>query len=658
MYTVYPPLKEQRAIVSYLGRKLAEVNEFITKKKRLIECLKEQKTSIVNKAITRGTNPDVHMKDTGIYWLREVPSEWTVKKFAHCTKIRSGQVDPKLEPYRDMTLIAPNHIESGTGTLLYTETAKEQGAESGKYLYKDNEVIYSKIRPHLKKVCLASGNGICSADMYPIKPIAELLPEFLVYFMLCEKFSAYTVDMSMRVAMPKINREDLTKSFVAYPNCALQKKIVSYIQSESKKIDDVINKTQHEIDIILEFRNTLISDVVTGKVCVSNASDRKIQTGTTLKSNKPLVTISTANNLSASMKAMQAAMKPALQMREAMERALRPAMQMQEAMQEALEPFRKQQEFISRQMKEIVRPSKIMCDYLAEIAAQNQRIFNESFAGIKLEASINASWANAIEEVNFKTQISDALSQIYKSNLQTEKLFLQFKNLNTFKSSVISDIQKNTFKGFLSDYSLLSKSIQKWDGIFELPRFALVDASRENFLSNLSIGYIRPSEAKLDESDIDYIESEIEVVSSDIIILKQLHPDIAKVIEAAGQALKGSNSDKARHVLASLREGFNHLLHRLSPDENVLEWINDENKPADFLYDGRPTRRARFLYICREVNFEPLEKFFEKDIQATLELINVFQRMHDITPNLTDAQLRIIVAKTESAILFILRLIQ
>ena len=96
--------------------------------------------------------------------------KWPSMALVDCLDIVSGQVDPKDERYRSMTLIAPNHIEQATGRILSTETATQQNAISGKYIFKSGDVIYSKIRPNLRKCVIAPFDGLCSADMYALRP--------------------------------------------------------------------------------------------------------------------------------------------------------------------------------------------------------------------------------------------------------------------------------------------------------------------------------------------------------------------------------------------------------------------------------------------------------------------------------------------------------
>lgn len=264
----YAPILEQNTIADYLDSHIPKIDSIIEKKQRLIGLLKEQRTAIINQAVTKGLNPEVEMKKSGVEWLGEIPEHWAIKQLKYCAIIRSGQVDPRIEKYRYMLLIAPNHIESKTGRLLYTETAEEQGAESGKYTFKNRDILYSKIRPHLQKACLARGEGLCSADIYAIKTTDEIIPEFFLHFILTDRFTSYTVERSMRVAMPKINRDDLTKSFIAFPEKEEQKQIAEYIQQEAAMIDGMVSRIEREIDLIQEYRTALISEVVTGKIDV------------------------------------------------------------------------------------------------------------------------------------------------------------------------------------------------------------------------------------------------------------------------------------------------------------------------------------------------------------------------------------------------------
>lgn len=264
-----PSIEEQTAIADFLDKKTAEIDDLIAKKEELLRLLAEQRTALITHAVTKGLNPNAPMKPSGIDWLGDVPEGWDVVPFKWCCQVQSGQVDPKLDGYKRLPLIAPDHIESGTGRLLPYESAEEQGAISGKYQFEAGEILYSKIRPELSKVALAPEAGLCSADMYAIRAMEGLRPEFLFFQMLSRHFHRFAVLESMRVAMPKINREGLGIFPVMVPDKDIQGGILDHIQTELAKMDLAEKKITTARDYLKEYRSAVITNAVTGKIKVA-----------------------------------------------------------------------------------------------------------------------------------------------------------------------------------------------------------------------------------------------------------------------------------------------------------------------------------------------------------------------------------------------------
>lgn len=156
-----------------------------------------------------------------------IPEAWEVRPFRSVIEIPSGQVDPREEPYRSLPLIAPDHIESNTGRLLERKTAAEQGAISGKYEVRPGDVVYSKIRPHLRKATLVDFPAICSADMYPFRPRNGTVSGFLLAAVLDRRFSEYAESVSLRSGMPKINREELSAFSFAVPISEIEQQAIA-----------------------------------------------------------------------------------------------------------------------------------------------------------------------------------------------------------------------------------------------------------------------------------------------------------------------------------------------------------------------------------------------------------------------------------------------
>lgn len=265
-YCALPPIDEQQNIELQLGHQTARIDALMEKKTRFIELLREKRQALITHAVTKGLDLNVKMKDSGVEWLGEVPEHWDVLSFQRCVFIAEGQVDPEKSPYLEMLLLAPNHIESASGRLLYTETAEEQNAESGKYLCQKGDVVYSKIRPALRKVCIAPEVGLCSADMYPLRGHSGMSNQFLFWFLLSEPFSALAVLEADRVAMPKINRESLNSVQLPRPPFSEQVVIAASLELETARLDNLRSKTERSIALLKERRSALITAAVTGQI--------------------------------------------------------------------------------------------------------------------------------------------------------------------------------------------------------------------------------------------------------------------------------------------------------------------------------------------------------------------------------------------------------
>lgn len=150
--------------------------------------------------------------------IGEIPVAWQIAKFGEITRIGEGQVDPTIPPYCDLLHVGPENISGEAGHLTDLRPAKDLGLISGKYLFDEHAIVYSKIRPNLNKVCIPNFKGVCSADAYPIWPDNNSIRrDYLFCFMLSASFVKQAVEMSMRTGMPKINRDDLNSILIIVP---------------------------------------------------------------------------------------------------------------------------------------------------------------------------------------------------------------------------------------------------------------------------------------------------------------------------------------------------------------------------------------------------------------------------------------------------------
>jgi len=223
---------------------------------------------------------------------------------------------------------------------------------------------------------------------------------------------------------------------------------------------------------------------------------------------------------------------------------------------------------------------------------------------------------------------------------------------------IISGLE-NSIAHATASYGNLAGSLRNISDITQLPAFILPGATREIYTTGFALKTLHPlheQKGQNSETEIQLI-AEVELETSGcIILLQQVDPGLARPYIGARDALKGNNTDRARHILSSLRELWNHLLRRLAPDDLVSAWIPSNANQKDLLHEGRPTRNARVLYICRELNSDPLTEFLKHDTRALVKLIELFNRVHELETELTDEQLRAILLKTDSWLMYILQI--
>lgn len=258
-----PPRTEQDQIVRYLDWQVSKINRLIAAKKKQIECLREQFSTVINDTIS-GRNVSTSKVYSGYSMFGNIPQGWHIRPFSKIAKVKSNLVNPTN--YLDMPQISPASIEKNTGRIIKECTVEGSGVSSPNHHFFKGQIVYSKIRPLLNKAVIAPYDGLCSADMYPIETILDT--EYLLYYLLSESFLQQLSISGNRVKMPKINQEELGATLVLFPDMKVQKEIVNYIKNKCGIIQRTIDVFLTQIASIIELRTRLISDAVTGHIDV------------------------------------------------------------------------------------------------------------------------------------------------------------------------------------------------------------------------------------------------------------------------------------------------------------------------------------------------------------------------------------------------------
>ncbi|MCR2060680.1 restriction endonuclease subunit S [Campylobacter helveticus] len=178
MFLPTPPLQEQKEIAEFLDSKCEKIQNYIDKKQKLITLLQEKKQALINEAVTKGLNPNIESKNSGIEYLGLIPHHWEVKKLKYLATLRNQKSNDS-----DFKVGLEN-IESQTGKYISTNEVVFE--DSGIYFYK-NDILFGKLRPYLAKVFLADREGVCVSEFLVLTPKKQC-GNFLKFLMLSPLF--------------------------------------------------------------------------------------------------------------------------------------------------------------------------------------------------------------------------------------------------------------------------------------------------------------------------------------------------------------------------------------------------------------------------------------------------------------------------------------
>ncbi len=249
---LWMPLPEQKRIVAILNEAFAAIDKAKTNAKQNLKNAKELFESYLQGVFENGN--------------------WETKTFNEICEISSKLIDPRKPEFQNLIHIGAGNIESMSGILSDLKTAKEENLISGKFLFDESMVLYSKIRPYLMKVVKCDFQGLCSADIYPLKPFKKVITkDYLYHLLLTKEFTNYAILGSQRAGMPKVNREHLFAYKFKLPSVEDQQTIVrklNALSSETKKMEAIYQQKLLNLD---ELKKSVLQKAFAGELKTSKA---------------------------------------------------------------------------------------------------------------------------------------------------------------------------------------------------------------------------------------------------------------------------------------------------------------------------------------------------------------------------------------------------
>jgi len=273
---VLPPIQEQHQIVQFLDSKTELIDKLISTKERKITLLKEQRTSLINQVVTKGLNPNVKMKDSGVEWVGEIPEHWVVTKFNRYVFFQEG---PGLRTFQFtdegtkvicVTNITENGIDFTYKKFIsneeYLEKYKHFTVQKGDLLLSSSGNSWGKVSEYLEDEKVILNTSTIRLNTLDSKRMNKNL----IKYILKSEFVRTQLDILMTGScQPNFGPTHLNQLIIPFPPIDEQIQIISNIEKHDFEFQKLIQLEQKKIDLLKEYRQSLISEVVTGKIKVT-----------------------------------------------------------------------------------------------------------------------------------------------------------------------------------------------------------------------------------------------------------------------------------------------------------------------------------------------------------------------------------------------------
>ncbi|MFV5602024.1 restriction endonuclease subunit S [Acinetobacter baumannii] len=266
VYLAEPPKADQEKIVSFLDTETARIDNLIAKQEKLIELLEEQRKSIISHAVTKGLNPNVPMKDSGVEWLGDVPEHWEIYPIGYSFDLlKNNNVGDDWEHTQLLSLTLQGVIKKDINEAkgkTHSDYSTYQKVNVGDFIF-----CLFDIEETPRTVGVVETSGMITSAYTALKPKPFINPKYFYYFFECrDDLKAFGSEYSG--LRKTIRPTKFIKLKICYPKLNEQCEIVGFLDTKCKKIDLLISKQQQLIKKLKEYRISIISHAVTGKIDV------------------------------------------------------------------------------------------------------------------------------------------------------------------------------------------------------------------------------------------------------------------------------------------------------------------------------------------------------------------------------------------------------
>jgi len=269
---ILPSIDEQKQITIYLESQITKIDALVTRLQKMIKLLQEKRQAIITHAVTKGLDPNVPMKDSGVEWIGGMPEQWKILQLKRVMSCNDEVIPENTSPDEELAYVEISDVDYPKGITDVKVLKFKNSPSRARRKVREGDIIISTVRTYLKAIAEIRNppiNMVVSTGFAVLRP-RNIQQTFAKYVLSSKYFLEMTISESIGVGYPAINTDKLISIKIPVPNNDTQSKINEFLDHEIYKIDSLEFKLQKMTNILNDYRSSLISAAVTGKIDVRN----------------------------------------------------------------------------------------------------------------------------------------------------------------------------------------------------------------------------------------------------------------------------------------------------------------------------------------------------------------------------------------------------
>jgi type I restriction enzyme S subunit len=264
-----PKIIDQTKIANYLDKKTACIDQIIEKKQKQIELLREKRTAVINNTVTKGLSPETELVESGVDWIGKIPKGWSIERLKGISQMNKKNLSENTDPNFSFKYFDIGSVDEEEVSTIDSEIIFSKAPSRARRIVSEGDSIIATVRTYLKAIAYfekIDTNTVASTGFAVLTPKERMFPKYLFYYLQSDRFINQVIINSKGIGYPAITPFDLGTLETIFPDKKEQELAVAYLDKKVSQFNLTIDKVGKSVHLLKEFKSSLISNAVTGKI--------------------------------------------------------------------------------------------------------------------------------------------------------------------------------------------------------------------------------------------------------------------------------------------------------------------------------------------------------------------------------------------------------